>query len=323
VTIDACALITDCIQRWFFEFCEFRLNAKGNFKMHDARKVLQAMFKDNAIYIIPGVFEGFGALIAESAGFPALYITGNGLSASSIGMPDYSLMSMDEVVAGHRRITGIVNIPVIGDADTGYGGTLNVYRTVKEFERSGVAAIHLEDQASPKKCAYYKADMNLISAGEFSVKIKAALAARQDPSFAIIARTDAYRPHGLAETIERCRRYAAAGADAIYVVGITSLVDIRAVSQATALPLIVNCNDGDELAMAQVAELKDAGVKMILYPATVRSAVIKGVETALKALAEKGSTKDVLDILAPIKSLNRLNRLSFYQDLERSLEQRP
>lgn len=291
--------------------------------MNKARRVLQAMLRDSAIYIVPGVFEGFGALIAESVGFPVLYVTGNGLSASSIGMPDYDLMSMDEVIAGHRRITGIVNVPVIGDADTGYGSTLNVYRAIKEFERSGVAAVHLEDQASPKKCAYYKADMKLITAEEFCVKLRAALAARQDPEFAIIARTDAYRPHGLAETIRRCQLYAEAGADAVYVVGITSLPDIRAIVQAVPRPLILNCNDGDELALTPVDKLKECGVKMILYPATVRSAVIKGVETALKTLASKNSTQDVLGILAPISELNRLNRLSYYQDLERSLEKKP
>jgi 2,3-dimethylmalate lyase len=288
--------------------------------MHDRRNVLQNMFKDNEIYTVPSVFEGFGALIAEAVGFPALHITGNGLSASAIGMPDYGLMSMDEVVTGHRRIAAMVNVPVIGDADTGYGGTLNVYRTIQEFERSGVAAVHLEDQTSPKKCAYYKTDMTLISAEEFTIKIKTALAARKDTSFAIIARTDAYRPYGLAETIERCRRYAVAGADALFVVGITSLDDIRAVSQATTLPLIVNCNDGDKLALTPLEKLKEVGVKMILYPATVRSAIIKGVETALKALADTGSTKDVLGNLAPISGLNKLNRLSYYQDLERSLE---
>jgi len=291
--------------------------------MRNMRKVLRDMFKDGEIYTAPSVFEGLGALIAESVGFPVLHITGNGLSASSIGMPDYGLMSMNEVVAGHRRIAGMVNVPVIGDADTGYGGTLNVYRTIREFEQSGVAAVHLEDQTSPKRCAYYTGDMKIISAEEFSIKIKTAISARSDPSFMIIARTDAYRPYGLAETIERCRHYARAGADALFVVGITSLDDIRAIRQATALPLVVNCNDGDGLALISLETMKEAGVKMILYPATVRSAMIRGVENVLKVLKEKGSTRDVLDKLAPISDLNKLNRLSYYQELERSLEGRP
>ncbi len=268
--------------------------------MSGQRDTLQRMLRDDKIYILPGVFECIGALIAERAGFPAIAVTGNGLSASAIGMPDIGLMSMSEVVERSRLIAGAVGIPVIADADTGYGGTLSVYRTVKEFEQSGVAGIHLEDQASPKQCAYYQADQRLISADDFVAKIKAATAARQDSSFALIIRTDAYRIQGLAETVDRCRRYAAAGADMLFVVGLTSLEDIRAISAATPVPLMVNTNDGDKLAAIPLDELRAAGVKIVAYPATVRSAMVKAVEAALQALAADGNTNRVLPGLAPI-----------------------
>jgi len=288
--------------------------------MSTQRETLQRMLQDDKIYILPGVFECIGALIAEGAGFSAIAVTGNGLSASAIGMPDFGLMSMAEVVERSRLIANAVGIPVIADADTGYGGTLNVYRTVKEFEQAGVAGIHLEDQASPKKCAYYQADQKLISADDFVAKIKAAVAARSDKSFALVIRTDAFRIQGLAETIDRCRRYADAGADALFVVGLTSLEDIRAVSAATPIPLMVNTNDGDKLASIPLDELRVAGVKLLAYPATVRSAMVKGVGAALQALAANGNTNKVLPDLAPISSLSKLTRLAFYQGLEHSLE---
>ena len=288
--------------------------------MSTQRETLQRMLQDDKIYILPGVFECIGALIAEGAGFSAIAVTGNGLSASAIGMPDFGLMSMTEVVERSRLIASAVGIPVIADADTGYGGTLNVYRTVKEFEQAGVAGIHLEDQASPKKCAYYQADQKLISADDFVAKIKAAVAARSDKSFALVIRTDAFRIQGLAETIDRCRRYADAGADALFVVGLTSLEDIRAVSAATPIPLMVNTNDGDKLASIPLDELRATGVKLLAYPATVRSAMVKGVEAALQALAANGTTNKVLPDLAPISSLSKLTRLAFYQELEHSWE---
>ncbi|MDR3588210.1 MAG: isocitrate lyase/PEP mutase family protein [Negativicutes bacterium] len=288
--------------------------------MAKRRETLQRMLRDDKIYILPGVFECIGALVAEQAGFPAIGVTGNGLSASAIGMPDFGLMSMAEVVERSRQIASAVGIPVIADADTGYGGTLSVYRTVREFEQTGVAGIHLEDQASPKKCAYYQADQKLISTDDFVAKIKAATAARQDKAFALVIRTDAYRLRGLAETVERCRLYAAAGADMLFVVGLTSLEDIRAISAATPVPLMVNTNDGDKLAAIPLDELRAAGVKIIAYPATVRSAMVKAVETALRALAADGNTNKVLPALAPISGLSELTRLAHYQALEHSWE---
>lgn len=288
--------------------------------MSKQREALRRMLRDDQIYIVPGVFECIGALIAEQTGFSAIGVTGNGLSASAIGMPDFGLMSMAEVVERSRLIAGAVSIPVIADADTGYGGTLSVFRTVKEFEQAGLAGIHIEDQASPKKCAYYQADQKLISTDDFVAKIKAAIAARKDESFALVIRTDAFRIQGLTDTVERCRRYAAAGADALFVVGLTSLEEIRAVSRATGVPLMVNTNDGGDLDAIPLEELRAAGVKFITYPATVRSAMVKAVEASLRALAADGNTSAVLHSLASVGDLSKLTRLESYQELERSLE---
>jgi 2-methylisocitrate lyase-like PEP mutase family enzyme len=244
--------------------------------MLNVRQRFRQLLADDQIYPVPGVFEGFGALAAESAGFDLLYVTGNGVSASLIGMPDYDFLTMREVVDAHQRIANIVDVPVIGDADTGYGEILNVYRAIQEFERAGIAAVHLEDQASPKKCAYYKATMELISKENFCLKIRAAVKARKDPDFAIIARTDAYRPFGFQETLDRCKSYVEAGADMVYVVGMTDLQEIKAISDCVKVPLMANCNDGAGLALVPLEQLRAVGVKILLYPAILRSAYIKG-----------------------------------------------
>ena len=290
--------------------------------MASVRERFHAMLQDDRIYTAPGIFEGFGAMAASEAGFELMYVTGNGLSASLLGMPDYDFLSMREVVDAHARLAKIVDVPLIGDADTGYGGTLNVYRTICEFEQSGVAAVHLEDQASPKKCAYYSsAEMNLIPAAEFEAKIRAAVAARKDPNFKIIARTDAYKPYGLEETIERLCRYAEAGADMVYLVGCTDLDHIRKLADTVRVPVMANCNDGAGLALVPLEELRTAGVKVLLYPAILRSAFIKGAETVLHALKDEGSTLSVLDSLSSIKELNRLNKLEKYLELDRKINQ--
>lgn len=288
--------------------------------MQNMRKIFRNLLADDDIHVAPGIFEGFGAMAAREAGFSVGYVTGNGVSASLIGMPDYDLLSMREVIDAHKRLADIVDFPLIGDADTGYGGVLNVYRAIREFEQSGIAAVHMEDQVSPKRCAYYKAEMELVDIGEFQAKIRAAIAAKDDPEFTLIARTDAYKPFGLEETIRRCQAYAEAGADAIYVVGATDLDHLSRIAASVDVPMLANCNDGDGLALVPLPALREAGVKILLYPAILRSAFIKGAETVLTALRDTGGTLGVLDSLAGIKDLNRLNRFSRYQELERTIK---
>lgn len=282
----------------------------------DKRRMLKALLADDAAYPVPGVFECIGARAAEQAGFSLAFVTGNGLSASMLGMPDVGLATMREVVDRSAAIAACVNMPVIADADTGYGSPLNVVRTVREFERAGLAGVFLEDQADPKRCAYYPGEMRLVPAAEHAAKVRAAVWACAGKDFTVIARTDAFRVGGLAETVSRARLYAMAGADAIFAVGLPDAATVRQVADALPVPLVVNVNDGDPLALAGLDALKRAGAKLVFYPATVRAAVAKAAATVLACLRRTGSTAGVLDLLASREEFDGLLDLGAYQWLE-------
>lgn len=282
----------------------------------DKRRMLKAALADDVVYPVPGVFECIGAKAAEQAGFSLVFVTGNGLSASVLGMPDVGLMTMREVADRSAAIAACVNMPVIADADTGYGPPLNVVRSVREFEQAGLAGVFLEDQADPKRCAYYPGEKRMVSAEEHVAKIRAAVWACAGKDFTVIARTDAFRIRGLAETVNRGRLYAAAGADAIFAVGLPDAATVRQVADALPIPLVVNVNDGDPLALAGLDALKRAGAKLVFYPATVRAAVAKAAATVLACLRRTGSTAGVLDLLASREEFNGLLDLGAYRWLE-------
>ena len=280
-------------------------------------KILKSMLTDNNTYIVPGVLECIGAKIAEKVGFKAISITGNGLSASVLGMPDISMMSLREVIDSSRNIAISTQIPVIGDADTGYGTALNVIRTVTEFERAGVAGIHIEDQQPPKKCAYYDTNKSLVSIEQQTAKIKAAVYAKNDPDFCIIARTDAFKISGMKETIFRSQQYAEAGADAIFVVGLQTAEEIASIKAALSVPLVINVNDGSELAAFDHEAMRSMGVKLVLYPATIRSAMVHSLSNVLSNLHCHGTSQAVLNQLSSLGELNDLLDLAKYQELEK------
>jgi 2-methylisocitrate lyase-like PEP mutase family enzyme len=181
------------------------------------RQRLRARLAKGPVVIAPGIYDAYGARFVEQAGFEAVYMTGNGVSASLLGRPDVGLVDLTMIASHARRIAAAVDIPVICDADTGYGNAVNVRRTVEEFESAGVAAIHLEDQVSPKRCGQLPGARPVIELAEAVGKIEAAVAARRDPDFIIIARTDAAEAHGLDEAIKRARAFRKAGADALFV----------------------------------------------------------------------------------------------------------
>lgn len=282
----------------------------------DKRQALKAFLADDVTYPVPGVFECIGAKAAEQAGFALAFVTGNGVAASALGVPDVGLMTMREVADRSAAIAACVRMPIIADADTGYGTVLNVVRSVREFERAGLAGIFIEDQADPKRCAYYPGEMRLIPAEEHAAKIRAAVWACAGKDFTVIARTDAFRVCGLTETVSRGRLYAAAGADAVFAIGLPDAATVRQVADALPVPLIVNVNDGDPLALAGLDAMKEAGAKLVFYPATVRAAVAKAAATVLACLRRTGSTDGVLDLLATREEFAGLLDLGAYQWLE-------
>ena len=242
---------------------------------------LRQMLKSDSLIVAPFILNAFHAKIAESVGLNAVYMTGSGTSAER-GFPDVGLLTMTEMVSNAKYIAGAVDIPVICDADTGYGNPLNVQRTIREYEAAGVAGVHIEDQLFPKKCGFF-AGKQVIPQEEAVQKIKAALDARVDPDFVIIARCDAYAVTGWEDTIERCNAYMEAGADLVFVDGIKSQEDIANYDRDMAdMPRMYN---GD---LANTKQMDDLGYKIMICGSTIWL-IYKQLKDAFTELMEEGA----------------------------------
>ena len=242
---------------------------------------LRQLLKSDSLIVAPFILNAFHAKIAESVGLNAVYMTGSGTSAER-GFPDVGLLTMTEMVSNAKYIASAVDIPVICDADTGYGNPLNVQRTIREYEAAGVAGVHIEDQLFPKKCGFF-AGKQVIPQEEAVQKIKAALDARVDPDFVIIARCDAYAVTGWEDTIERCNSYMEAGADLVFVDGIKSQDDIANYARDMAdLPRMYN---GD---LANTKQMDDLGYKIMICGSTIWL-IYKQLKDAFTELMEEGA----------------------------------
>ena len=238
--------------------------------------------------VAPGVFDGLSARLVEQAGFAAAYASG-GAIARSAGVPDLGLLSLSEIVARLDMIVDSVGIPVIADADTGYGNALNVQRAVRAFERSGVAALHLEDQTFPKKCGHYD-DKAIVPAGEMAQKLKAARDALTDPDFIVIARTDAIAVEGFAAALDRARAYGEAGADMIFVEAPTSESEIEEVARRFPGWKLINMFQGGKTPLLPVARLEQLGYNVVIIPSDLQRAAIAAMQRALACIERDGST---------------------------------
>src|SRR4051795_8680895 len=220
---------------------------------------LRALLERGEPVLAPGAYDGLSARLVERAGFPAVYMTGFGASASLLGRPDVGLLSFAEMAGHARRLVQAVEVPVIADADDGYGNPLNVMRTVREYAAAGVAALHVEDQVAPKRCGHMDGK-DVIDAGEMVEKVRAAVEARGDGELLIIARTDARAVEGLDAALERARRYREAGADALFVEAPESEQEIEAVAGAfPGLPLVFNWGDGGKAPQLPVDRIRELG----------------------------------------------------------------
>ena len=268
--------------------------------MNKGKQLREAMAKH--LVVAPFVYDGFTAKIAVSQGAQAVYMTGHG-TAAQLGMPDVGLTSFAEMVSNLRYIVNAVDVPVIADADTGYGNAINVRRTVREYEEAGAAALHIEDQVFPKKCGFFE-HKEVVPKQEHVTKIKAALEARQDPNFVIIARTDALAPHGWDEAIDRCRAYHEAGADLVFVDGIKTEQDLERYERdliSRGIPCLYNGG------LEPVAKIAQRGFKLTITGgghglsfAAVRKALIDLKQTGGRqqepVLDNFGSLTDLLGL---------------------------
>lgn len=256
------------------------------------RRALRQLLMGTQTVRAPGIYDGYGARLVEQAGFQAAYMTGNGVSATLLGRPDVGLVDLTMMSDHARRIAACIGIPLICDADTGYGNVVNVRRTMMEFEAAGVAAIHMEDQISPKRCAQMPGERTVIDFDEAVAKVAAASAARSDPDFVLIARTDSAGALGLAEAIRRTQAFAKAGADAVFVELKSNpdiLNDILAIKAGVSVPVVVNVDSAPALRQLQSSELKRAGVDLAIYPGMARGVFGFALTEALSHLQGAGN----------------------------------
>ncbi|MEA2314324.1 MAG: 2,3-dimethylmalate lyase [Solirubrobacteraceae bacterium] len=258
---------------------------------------LPELLAGDEMLLAPGCYDALGARLVEEAGFAAAYMTGFGSAASRLGRPDVGLMTMPEMVDNARRIAAAVSIPVIADADTGYGNPINVIRTVQEYEAAGVAAIHIEDQVMPKKCGHMDGK-HVIPVGEMAAKVRAAVAARHRDEFLIIARTDARAVEGLPAALDRARRYRDEGADMLFVEAPQSVAEIEVIATALAgVPLLFNYAEGGRTPAVTHSLLKELGFKLVIFPIGTLLAATAAIRALLAQIREHGSPIDALPTL--------------------------
>ena len=250
---------------------------------------LRALLASGQTIVAPGAFDPLAARLVEEAGFPAVYMTGFGTSAALLGRPDVGLLTMTEMAGNAGRIADCVDIPVIADADTGYGNALNVIRTVGAYEAAGVAGIHIEDQVAPKKCGHMDGKL-VIPAEEMAAKVQAAVEARSQPEFVIIARTDARAVEGLDRALARARMYADAGADVLFIEALVSEAEVEQAALAFPdVPLLFNWAEGGKTPPVSLARLTELGYRIVIFPIGTLLAATAAMRAVLAEIARAGT----------------------------------
>lgn len=280
------------------------------------RQTFKALLRRNQLLVAPGCFDGLSARLVQEAGFEAAYLSG-GAVARSMGIPDIGLVTMSETIERAAQVIAAVNIPIIADADTGYGNAVNLVRTVREFERVGVAAIHIEDQITPKRCGHLEGK-EVISLAEMERKLEAALATRTDADFCIIARTDARGVNGFDDAIERGRAFARLGVDAIFVEAPQSEKELTQIPRLIPnVPILVNVFKGGKTPMLPMGRLEKMGYRIAIYPSETQRAAIHAMRRALDTLKREGTTESIDDSLTTFKERDRVVGLDDWQKIER------
>lgn len=266
---------------------------------------------------IPGAVNAYCALLAERAGFEALYLSGAGVANASFGLPDLGVTTLADVLEDARRITAATELPLLVDVDTGFGGMFNIARTVREMERAEVAAIHIEDQEQAKRCGH-RPNKSTVTVAEMCDRIKSAVDARRDRKFVVMARTDALQREGRSAAIERAEAYVNAGADMIFAEALRTLEDYAAFTRAVSVPVLANLTEFGLTPPFTVAELAAVGVKLVLYPLSAFRAMNRAAERVYEAIRRDGTQRAVLDTMQTREELYEVLR---YYDFERKLDE--
>ncbi|MBF6065691.1 isocitrate lyase/PEP mutase family protein [Nocardia terpenica] len=268
------------------------------------------------LLVMPGAFDPLSAKLAEQAGFPAIQCTGLGISATHLGYPDYSFLSMTDMVGVTERIARAVRVPVMGDADTGFGNAVNVHYTVRAFERAGAAGINLEDQVAPKRCGHLDGKQ-LIDLDEAVGKVRAAAQARRDPDFVINARTDALAVEGIDGVVRRGNAYLEAGATMVFVDGMTSRELIRSAVDGIDGPVAINIVEGGKSPQhLTFRELQDLGVARVSLPGVLLMSALHGMRTALARVVADGGTWNLAELTVPFREVHDLMGMREIERLE-------
>lgn len=279
------------------------------------RQTLKKLLNRKQLLVAPGCFDGLSARLVQEAGFEAAYLSG-GAMARSMGIPDIGLVTMSESIERAAQVVSAIQIPVIADADTGYGNAVNLVRSVREFERIGVAAIHIEDQITPKRCGHLDGK-EVISRVEMEMKLKAALDTRTDPDFCIIARTDARGVHGLEDAIGRAQAFAKLGVDAIFVEAPQSESELAEIPKRLPdVPLLVNVFKGGKTPMLPMERLQQMGYRIAIYPSETQRAAIHAMRNALTTLKREGTTESIDASLTTFKERDKVVGLDDWQKIE-------
>jgi carboxyvinyl-carboxyphosphonate phosphorylmutase len=278
---------------------------------------LTELVRGRETILAPGAYDALTARIIEQAGFPAVYMTGFGTSASLLGRPDVGLLTMSQMVDNARRIAQAVDVPVIADADTGYGNALNVIRTVQEYERAGVSAIHMEDQVMPKKCGHIE-NKQVIAASEMTEKIHAAVEARRSDDFLIIARTDARAVEGLESALRRARAYREAGADILFVEAPQNEDEVAQVARAFPnVPLLFNWAEGGKTPPMRLERLKELGYRIVIFPISALLTAAKAVRAVLVEIKAEGTPIRSFPDRTSFQEFNEMIGLDEIQQIEK------
>lgn len=285
-------------------------------------KKLRQLISQPGLIVAPGAYDAWSARLIEKAGFPVVYMTGYGVSASAIGQPDIGLLTMTEMVNVARNMVNAINIPLIADGDTGYGGILNVIRTVREYEQAGIAAIQVEDQVYPKRCGHMEGKQ-LVPVEEMITKLRAAVHARKSPDFIIIARTDARAVTGLQDAIARANAYAEVGADVIFLEAPESVEEMKVIAASIDRPLLANMVESGKTPFLDSNALLEIGYKIIIYPVSSLYTVTKAVARTLQKLKNEGTTRNCMDDMVEFKEFNEMIGVQEQRDLEKTFSSMP
>lgn len=291
------------------------LTSSGN---TGAPEKLRKLLDSKDIVVSPGVYDALGAKLAEFVGLDCVYMTGFGTAASLFGYPDVGLITMSEMVDNARRIARAVSIPVLADADTGYGNPINVIRTIQEYERAGIAGVHIEDQVFPKKCGHLTGK-ELISLEEMVEKIRAAKDAKRNPNFFLIARTDAIAVKGLEEALERAKEYYKAGADMIFVEAPETMEQIETIAkELRGIPLLFNwVGKGGKTPLLDLNTLRKLGYKLVVIPVAILFTAFKAILEILEDIKANGVPLKALEKMVDFKEFVEFIGVPEIQDLEK------